>query len=151
MVYSIYIYIYNLLGISVYVTRRRAPIRFLRRGDRNSAAARCDRNINKSSSLNRSSTHRHIRHIEEIVFDIIIIIYCGPGAVDETKMERLHFSDTFSRDETAFFIFMNILSSFLCQGEFRRFKFYRIPIPPLHTRPFFRKNFKRSLDILYII
>jgi len=126
-----------MLGLSVYATRRHAPIRFLRRRDRNSVAARCDL-INKSSSLNRSSAHRYIRRIAEIVFDIII--YCAPGAVDETKMECLHFAYGLTArsaaclatrfHESAFFIFMNILSSFLCQGKFRCFKFYRIPVPP---------------------
>lgn len=129
-----------MLGISGYAMRRRTPIRFLRRRDRNSViAARCDR-INKSSSLNRSSAHRYIHRKAEIVFDIIIC--CAPGAVDEHGMLalRIPFNRTFCSvflvtrfHESAFFIFMNILSSFLCQGEFRCFKFYRIPIPPPHT------------------
>lgn len=59
------------------------------------------------------------------------------------------FSDTFSRDEIAFFIFMNILSLYLCQGEFYCFNFYRYSVPSHTTSS--QKKIISVPSIVYII
>lgn len=59
------------------------------------------------------------------------------------------FSDTFSRDEIAFFIFMNILLLYLCQGEYCCFNFYRY-LPAL-THDLFPEKIISVPSIVYII
>lgn len=142
----------NIVYISTYVTRKRASIRFLRRRDRNSVDARCDR-INKSLSFNRYSAHRYIRRCRSCA------ISYAPAELTKRKRNALCmrfnrtccnvFSGTFSREEIAFFYFHEYLIIISMPGWILLFQFLSLLCALTHD--LFPEKIISVDSIVYII